>query len=164
MHVDEPASKTDLLDKIQTGWQEWQELLSQVNKEQMEQPGAEGEWSVKDIIAHITWSERGIVPLLEQHILSGSELWNLSQDERNTEVYRQNRYRPLDEVLAESQNTHEQLIAAARDLDEQDLTDSSRFTNMPADWLPWMLISGNTYAHYRDHIQSVKVWLAQKGG
>lgn len=164
MPIDEPASKADLLDKIQSGWQEWQKLLSQVNKEQMEQAGAEGDWSVKDIIAHITWSEREMVPFLEQHSLAGSELWNLPQDERNAAVYHQNQHRPLEDVLAESQNTHEQLVAAAGGLDEQDLTDSSRFTNMPADWLPWMLVSGNTYAHYRDHVESVKAWLAQKGG
>ncbi len=42
---------------------------------------------VKDIIAHVMWSELEIVPVMGTHVLTGSELWNLSEDERNEIVY-----------------------------------------------------------------------------
>ena len=59
-----------------------------------------GKWSVKDLVAHITWSESEMVGVLAGRALVGSDLWSLTNDERNEIVYQQNRDRPLDEVLA----------------------------------------------------------------
>jgi len=61
----------------------WEALLAQIDEEQMFQPGAAGKWSVKDVIAHVTWGESEIAPVLRTHVLAGSDLWNLSDDERN---------------------------------------------------------------------------------
>jgi len=62
--MDEPVTKVRLLDMIRTARAEWDGLLSQVDETRMTQPGVAGEWSVKDVIAHITWHEREMIGML----------------------------------------------------------------------------------------------------
>lgn len=127
----------------------------------MTEPGLAGEWSLKDIIAHVTWGEREMVGVLEARALVGSDLWNVSTDERNAAVYEQNRDRPLGDVLAEAQEIHAQLFTALEMLTDEDLNDPQRFQDMPADWIPWKLIAGNSYGHYDEHSPSIRAWLEQ---
>jgi hypothetical protein len=154
-------SKAEYLDDIRHAREEWDALLVEVGTARMTEPGAAGTWSVKDIVAHITWGEREMVEVLRARALIGSELWDLRQDERNAVVYAENRDRPLDEVLAESRQVAAELYEAIAALDEQDLIDASRFRDMPADWVPWEVLAGNTYEHYHDHTRDVRAWLAK---
>lgn len=139
---------------------QWDALLAEVGQERMLDPGAAGKWSVKDIIAHILWSEREMAPIIQTHILDGSELWNLPQDDRNEVVYQQNRDRPIEEILAEAQQVYAQLFEAVQTLSDEDLNDPYRFKNMPEDWVPWRIIAGCSFDHYRDHSRSIREWLA----
>jgi hypothetical protein len=138
-------------------------LALKVGEEQMLQPGAAGKWSVKDVIAHVTWGEREIAPVMRTHVLAGSELWNLSDDERNEIVYQQNRDRSLHEIMNEERQAYADLLAAAQTLSDEDLNDSHRYKQMPEEWVPWQLYAGNTFKHYQDHMPSIREWLAQRG-
>ena len=91
--------------------------------------------------------------------LAGSELWSLTNDERNEIVYQQNRDRPLDEVLAEAKAVYARLFALVSGMSAAELNDPAQFADMPADWLPWRVIAGNTYIHYREHAQNLQAWL-----
>lgn len=153
-------SVSQLIEEIQSAWSAWEKLLAVINPASMSQPGVAGEWSVKDIIAHITWHEQEMVGLVKAHALVGSELWNLPTDERNAAIYEESKDQPLGQVLAESAQVHRQLLGALPSLSDDDLTDPSSFPNMPPDWQPWMIIAQNTYEHYRDHILDVERWLA----
>lgn len=152
-------NKAEFLDTLRTEHARWDELLSQIDETQMTQPGVVGEWSVKDIVAHVTWFEREMVGMLQARALIGSELWDLSQDERNAVVFEQNRHRPLRDVLAEARQVYEQLLEGLPSLSEEELTDAGRFREMPAEWLPWKIIADNTYEHYRAHAPSIRAWL-----
>jgi hypothetical protein len=161
MSVDNPMTPTRLLAALQAERARWDALLAEVGEARMTQAGVEGEWSVKDIIAHVTWFEREMVGLLQAHALVGSELWNLAQDERNAAIYEQNRGRPLSDVLAEARLVFEQLAAAAQSLSDEDLTDPLRFAGMPGDWTPWRILAGNSFEHYGQHAPSIRDWLDQ---
>jgi uncharacterized protein (TIGR03083 family) len=157
-------TKAQFLDLLRVSRAEWDALLARVPEDRMSAPGVAGGWSVKDVIAHITWHEREMLGVLQAHALVGSDLWDLPLDERNAIIYAQNRDRPLAEVLAESRAVYPQLLAAAQALTEADLTDPGRFANMPGDWVPWQLLAENTYTHYRDHIPAMRAWLEQESG
>ncbi len=156
-----PMNKSMLLDTLRAGRAQWEALLAQVGEMRMLQPGVAGEWSVKDIIAHVTWGERELVGVLQARALVGSDLWNLPQDDRNAVVFEENRDRPLHEVLAGAQQVHAQLLEALEALSDEDLNDPRRFRDMPAGWIPWQIIAGNTYKHYQQHIPSIRAWLDQ---
>lgn len=155
--------KTLFIGTLGKAREEWEALLAQVSEEQRLQPGAAGKWSVKDVIAHVTWGEREIAPVMRTHVLAGSELWNLSDDERNEIVYQQNRDRSLHEIMNEEQQAYADLLAAAQTLSDEDLNDSHRYKQMPEEWVPWQLYAGNTFKHYQDHMPSIREWLAQRG-
>ena len=53
-------SKSALINQLQMERSWIEGMLSELTGEQMEAPGVEGNWSVKDIIAHLTeWERRG---------------------------------------------------------------------------------------------------------
>lgn len=141
---------------------EWETLLAQIDEESMQRPGAAGKWSVKDIIAHVDWCEREIVPVLRTHIFTGSDLWNLPDDESNEIVYQQSKDRPLHDVISQEQQAYADLLEAVQALSDEDLNDPHRFEHMPQEWKPWQLIAGNTFKHYEDHMPSLRAWLAKK--
>jgi hypothetical protein len=142
---------------------EWDRVLAEVKEEQMLEPGLPGGWSVKDVIAHVNWYEQEMVVLLETRELAGSELWGLPADERNIPIHEQNKDLILDEVLAESNRVFERLWELVSQLDDEVLTEASRFDQMPEDWEPWQVIAGNTYEHYQEHIPDIRAWLAETG-
>jgi hypothetical protein len=51
-------NSAELLDTMPTERARWEALLIEVGIEQMQEPGAEGQWSIRDIVAHITAYER----------------------------------------------------------------------------------------------------------
>ncbi|MGB5845427.1 MAG: DinB family protein, partial [Anaerolineales bacterium] len=158
--MDNPENVQQLVDTIQSDWSAWESLISQIEQDQLTQPGVAGKWTLKDIIAHITWHEKEMVGLITAHALVGSELWNLPTDERNVAIYAEIRDQPLEQVLEESAGIHQQLLEILPTLSDEDLTNPGSFPNMPPDWQPWLVIAQNTYEHYQDHIQDIQRWLA----
>ena len=152
--------KAAFIKTLHAGRVEWEALLAEVGEARMLQPGAAGEWSVKDVIAHVMWSEREMVGVMHAHALVGSDLWDLSQDERNAVVFAEQRDRPLHDVLSEEQGVYAQFLEAVQALSDEDFTDPRRFREMPEQWLPWQVLAGCSFAHYRQHTQSIRAWLS----
>jgi uncharacterized damage-inducible protein DinB len=138
----------------------WEALLAQIDEEQMQKPGAAGQWSVKDVIAHVASGESEIVPVLRTHVLAGS-VWNLSDDERNEIEYQQNKDRPLHDIVNEEGQAYTALLEVVQQLSDEDLNDPHCFKTMPLEWRPWQLIAGDSFTHYEDHMPSLRDWLAK---
>lgn len=49
-------NKPELLSWLQKEIQQWEALLDQIGAERMEQPGVNGDWSMKDMVAHLAGS------------------------------------------------------------------------------------------------------------
>jgi uncharacterized damage-inducible protein DinB len=139
----------------------WEALLAQIDEEQMQKPGAVGKWSVKDVIAHVASGESEIVPVLRTRVLADSDLWNLSDDERNEIEYQQNKDRPLNDIVNEERQAYTALLEVVQQLSDEDLNDPHCFKNMPQEWRPWQLIAGDSFKHYEDHMPSLRDWLAK---
>jgi uncharacterized damage-inducible protein DinB len=148
-----------ILEEVKTKRAELDALLAGIPREHWLEPLEPGGWTLKDILAHITWYEREVIPAFETHRMIGSELWSLPLEERNREIYTLNKGRSLEEVQAEAKIVFERFIQAAEKLDDEDLTDPSRFEFMPSDWKPYMLITTNSGEHYEDHIEWIKEWV-----
>ncbi len=123
----------------------------------MTEPGVEGEWSVKDIVAHITWGEREAIGVAQARALVGAEPWERPQDERNRAVFEQNRHRDLGDVRADSGDVFARVVAALDTLAEDELNDPERFAGLPAGWRPWRILYDP--GHYAAHVQSICAWL-----
>ena len=154
-------TKDELLLALQVGHLVLDGTLAQAGEERMTVPGAQGDWTIKDIMAHILWYEREMAHLLQTRALAGSDLWNLPLDERNALIFTQNHARPLQEVMAEARQVYAQLLEQAQTLSDDELNDPRRFQAMPDDWVPWQILADNTWAHEREHAASIRAWLEQ---
>ena len=53
--------KPDLRNWLQEEYGQWEALLDQIGPARMDQPGVNGDWSMKDIAAHLTGWNRWLV-------------------------------------------------------------------------------------------------------
>jgi hypothetical protein len=156
--------KATLLDKIRTRQAEFEALLATLNTSQLTTPGVNGDWSIKDILAHlVSWQKRTLAYLDAaarqgkpdiECISSDAEMDNL-----NARFYAGNKSRPLADVMTDFKNTYAQVVAAVEALSADDLIEPNRFTWLNGDPL-WEQVAGNTYEHIDEHIGSIQAWLA----
>ena len=149
-------NKDDVITRVRTERSRWNDIIAHIDDDLMLKPGVEGDWSAKDIFAHVIWYEREIVGLLRARAFVGSDLWALPPDERNAGVHEETRSMTLEEVRAESERVFPDLLEQLEALPENAYGDPSSFPGMPAEWEPWFIIAGNTFNHYPDHTESLK--------
>lgn len=158
-----PMTADRLMDILRTERAQWHALLAEVGPDRMEIAGVEGSWSVKQIVAHLTWYERAVVDGARQITNTGTFTRNsdgLGMDERNARIAAESQARPVGEVLAEADDVFgqlQQVIAACPD----DLLNNAKLLGLPEDMPPWMRVADNSYAHYQHHAQSIRAWLAR---
>ncbi len=159
---DQPMTGARLASILQTERTQWNALLAQVGPDRMEVPGVEGEWSVKELVAHLTWYERAVVEGARQIAGTGTftrrRPAGMGIDEMNAQIAAESRARPASEVLAEADEVFGQLLAVVAACPEDILNDPRRL-GLPEDLVPWMGVANNSYAHYRLHEQALRAWL-----
>jgi hypothetical protein len=128
-------------------------------------PGVNGDCSVKDHIAHLTFWERlnllEMLKAIEQGTSwtdSGLESTEEVRDKTNQQLYLQNKDRSLADVLSEFQATHQQVMAYLEKLSEEEL-------KTPYEWLGGYTIItwlSEPNGHYQEHEQYIRDWLARQ--
>ncbi len=66
--MDEQMNKPKLLETLRSKRAEWDAVLAEIPAAQMTEPGVAGEWSVKDIIVHLTYHERWFADRLHESL------------------------------------------------------------------------------------------------
>ena len=144
-----------LIEAIEAAHGSWDYAINLVPEEKREWKPSPDAWSLKDIIAHVTWHNNQMIELAETRDLVGSPWWDLPTDERNDKIYEQYKDMPIDEVLTFAEGAYAQMMEALNTLSDEDINDSKRFTDMPEDWIPWRMLANNTYEHYIRHIGQI---------
>ena len=162
--------KGEFLSILREGRLALDELLEAVGAERMQVAGVSGVYSVKDILAHLTAYERGLVKWLQEaragrayvdELLDQADL-----DFRNAVVYQANKYRSPADILNEFHQTYTELEACVGLLTEHELVDAEltawfvvpRWGNK----LPlWECITNDSVEHHQQHIPDIEKWLRQ---
>jgi hypothetical protein len=158
-------NKSELLNGLQEEYQQWEALLNQIGEAPMDQPGAAADWSIKDIVAHLTgWRRRTVARLQAAQRGEGEPppLWPAhlqTDDEINAWIYESNHGRSLREVIDESHQVFQQMFAAIEGLPDAVLSD-------PARHLPWLeaesIKPSDFFGHFHEeHEQDMRAWLAR---
>src|SRR5690348_11563018 len=129
--MNEPITKAYLLGELRAARAEWDALMAEIGPARMTEPGAAGDWSVKDVIAHLTSYDRWFVRASEAHFrgemppLDGTE--GLDFEQRNQFRHQQTRGLPLAAVLAESEQVFGRLLDVVEAHTEEFLTQPQQF-------------------------------------
>lgn len=163
--MNEPTSKAELLAAIDTEHERLTATLSGLTDEQLVQPGVESDWSVKDVLAHITWWEQWMVQKLDA-LARGDKIPQLLRPDEdqetglarlNSDIFAAGRDRPLAEVRADFDRSFQQALAAVAALAEHDIFDPQGLGG-GLNEAPVYLIASNTYEHYEEHSATIRRW------
>src|SRR6188768_638053 len=96
-----PMTKQELIEKIERSHSEWEALLSQIDPSRLDEPGVTGDWSVKDLIAHIAaWQQRVLDRMDADKTGQPVEFTGWDVNDVNEKLYERNRDRSTDDLLA----------------------------------------------------------------
>jgi uncharacterized protein (TIGR03083 family) len=138
--------RDELFQRIDSTWQELQRALDGIPPERATEPGAAGEWSVKDLLGHITFWERNLVTEL-QNLGPDEVVEALDVDEINAREHDLYKNRPLRELQAEFQESHEALMQVLQSIEDLDPD----------------MIKGDTWEHYEEHAAQIRNWRERLG-
>lgn len=157
--------KRQLLDALTEGREKLLQAIEGLDDAEMLQPGVIGEWSVKDILVHLTRWEAELVKLLWQAAQgiepSTVHFTSQSVDELNARWYAESRDRQLPLVLKDFHAARFQTIRRVQELPEAALSDPDYFTWSGSQPL-WKWIAGDSFEHEAEHEVQIRAWRAQK--
>jgi uncharacterized protein (TIGR03083 family) len=154
-----------LLDEMHTARRCFDATLARVPAERWETAGAAGEWSVKDVLAHLTVRLSRLITMLFQ-VDRGSRLQlPAAGDAQNARDYVEQKDRPLDRVRMDFQSAHAQLVKRLQATDAAGLFDARRHQVLRGRSLADYVLT-EAVAHEEEHRLSIEAMLAriEQGG
>src|SRR5512146_485862 len=120
-----------VLQRLGAEWEALLESYAGLSEAELLEPGVTGAWSVRDIIAHVTWWEEETLRHLPL-ILQGGKPPRYSVayggiDAFNALMTEQKRNVPLSEVLRQRDDTHKRLIDFIQSAPEDQFVRETRF-------------------------------------
>jgi DinB superfamily len=149
-----PAER--ILRTLDAAWAGLQESYCGLPDAALLEPGVAGDWSVKDVLAHVnTWQEEALAhlpviaaggtPPRYATTFGGIDAFNARTAERKRDMSLSDVRRRLDE-------THRRLVDLIRSVPEDQLTRETRFRRR---------LRLDTYGHYRLHARGIRAWRAR---
>ena len=138
--------RDEMLSLIDSTWTDLQTSLAGIPSDRLETVEIGGDWSIKELMGHISFWETVLARQLE-----GSEpdpeFASLSLDEVNHLRHQGDAKRSLEEIQSEFGQTHDALIDLIKTQDELDSE----------------VLKNDTWEHYQDHTETVRTWRKETG-
>ena len=153
--------KTELLHLLESERERFLDAIDGLSEEEMIHPGVCGEWSLKDLLSHLSrWEGETILMLWQIGQGAKPTTAHFTQkhvDETNRKWFEEARDRSLEHVLADFHAVRNQIALRLEDFTEKDLNDPRRYNGFKGVPL-WEWIANNSYEHEAEHIQDVLNW------
>lgn len=159
-------NKDEILDALEDAREKLIDATDGLSDEQMQEPGVVGDWSIKDMLYHISLWEAEMVRLLWQ-VSHGEKpstvhMTGRSVDEINAQWYAQGKERPLERVLDDFAAVRKQTIRRVEALEDDALNDAQRYAWAKGRAL-WEWIAGDSFEHDDEHAGEIAAWRQRKG-
>ena len=146
-----------LLKCLDEAWEAFRESHAGLSDAELMEPGVTGDWSVRDIVAHVTtWEEEALkyLPLILEGgtppryraTYGGIDAFNALMTERKKRL-------SLSLVLRQMDEIHRRLLALVQGTPENQLTRETRFRRR---------LRLDTYHHYPQHAEAIRAWRARR--
>lgn len=154
-------TQEEILEALEDEREKMLDSIEGLTEEQFTLPGVIDDWSVKDLLYHLTMWEAELVKLLWQAaqgavpttVLTGSQ----PLDKINAGWHAQGAARPLNKVLDDFRAVRKQTSRRVVAFSDADLNDSGRYpwlNNQPL----WSWIAESSFAHEAEHSEQVRAW------
>lgn len=148
-----PTSKTDLLLAIEQERGALEALLETLTPEQMVEPGAVGDWSAKDVLAHLveweqmvlSWYRAGLRGEIPELPAPGYK-WNQTP-QLNQMIYEKHRDRLLSDVMEQFNDSHQEILGVIKALPDEELFTVGRYAWTQKNTMGAYFVSA-TSSHY----------------
>jgi hypothetical protein len=150
------VDRQQLLKRLDKAWEAFKESYAGLSDVQLMEPGVTGDWSVRDIVAHVTtWEEEALKQL--PVILEGGRppryITYGGIDAFNAQMTEKKRSFSLSEVLRQLDETHGRLVDFIQSVPEDQFRGETRFRHR---------LRLDTYSHYPKHAEAIRKWRAQR--
>jgi DinB family protein len=147
------VNRGKVLQRLATAWDELRDSYAGLSEADLLEPRVTGAWSVRDIIAHVTWWEEEALTHLPL-VLAGGRPPRYSVtyggiDAFNAKMTAQRRDLSLTEVLRRRDDVHHRLIAYLESVPEDQMGGETRFRRR---------LRLDTYGHYPKHARAIRRW------
>jgi hypothetical protein len=152
--------KQELLRALEDSRAELLATIDDLPHPAMLEDGVVGEWSVRDVLQHLSLWEAELVMLLaayRQGRKPSSDRFRKSVDELNAEWHASTRHRPLESVVADFHAVRRQILQQLEEIPEDELSRPPRFA-----WLngrplqAW--IADDSHLHEAEHTAHIRAW------
>lgn len=149
--------RSQLLRKIDRAWKDLKDAYAALSDVELLEPGVTGDWSVKDVIAHVSsWEQEALKHL--PHFLAGGRPPKYSDvyggiDAFNAQMVDRKRVLSLAEVQAERDATHRRLVDFLQTIPEDQIATETRFRRR---------LRLDTYGHYPKHTEAILRWRGKR--
>lgn len=165
----ETPNKSALLEQIDREQAFWQQLLAEIGERRMLESGATGDWTFKDVVAHLNgWRSITLAHLdaAQQGRAPAAPPWpaDLDQDDDadldkiNDWFYRASQDYALQAVLDEYSASFQHMRDAVTALSDRELTERNRYP-----WLEGYALGDvitSTFGHlHEEHEPALRAWL-----
>jgi hypothetical protein len=151
-----PSSAQRVLRRLDQAWAAFRQSYAGLSDAELSEPRAVGEWSVKDIVAHVTtWEAEALqyLPLIAE----GGRPPRYSRyggiDAFNAQTTERKRGLSIQDVLRDLGDTHRRLVDLVQRAPTALLEGSTRFRRR---------LRLDTYGHYPQHAQAIRRWREQR--
>jgi hypothetical protein len=149
--------REQLLAQLDSAWAALHAAYAGLSDARMMAPGVAGDWSVKDVLAHVsTWEEEALkyLPLIAEGGTPPRYASYGGLDAFNAQMTEARRAMSLAEVLRHLDETHSRLIAYLEYVPEEQIETETRFRHR---------LRLDTYSHYPLHTRMIREWREQTG-
>jgi hypothetical protein len=159
-------TQDEILDALEDERENFLEAIDGLSEGQLEEPGVVGDWSVKEIMFHLTLWEAELVKLLWQ-AAQGSQpttahFSKTPVDELNAAWSVQSKSRTLEQVIDDFAGVRKQTSRRLEAFKDNDLNDVKRYP-----WLKdhplWVWIAEDSFKHEAEHIAQIRQWREAQG-
>jgi len=170
LDLERPENKEQLLGMLHDVFNRWEEQLAGTPEAQLTDPSLPGNWSVKDVMAHLwAWQQRTLART--EAALHDAEpqypKWpdtlppdpDDDVDQANDWIYKTNRDKPWPAVYSDWRGQFLRILDLSEQLSQNDLFDPARYTWMGG--YPLAASYFGSYDHHKEHIEKLRAWLAQ---
>jgi hypothetical protein len=154
-------TKQELISAIEAEHAMLEAMIDELSTDQMTEPNAVGDWSVKDTLAHLAmWTSRNVTVVYQAE--QGQKPAEIDAmlddyDALNAADYALQKERPLERILADLRGTHRQLLRRLGAWNEVDLFDAARYSWLRGQSLGDFLL--DAVGHVAQHRKLIEQWM-----